>query len=98
MSGDKFAPYQAANTGRRAANADPRRAGSGFASATGFCWAANCLHDRMIMKSIPVSKNPTTASIKTTLQEKLALIPPTPESPATLDGSLHPSHASTDGK
>ncbi len=37
-------------------------------------------------------------SMKTTLQEKLALIPATPESPATLAGSLHPSQAISDGK
>ena len=37
-------------------------------------------------------------NMKTTLQEKLALIPATPESPATLAGSLHPSQAISDGK
>jgi hypothetical protein len=35
--------------------------------------------------------------MKTTLHEKLALIPATPESPATLDGSLHNSQAMSDG-
>jgi len=49
------------------------------------------------MKSMPVSRKASIPSMKTTLQEKLALIPPTPASPATFEGSLHPSQAKTDG-
>jgi hypothetical protein len=49
------------------------------------------------MRIIPVSKKATMPIMKITLHEKLALIPATPESPATLDGSLHPSQASSDG-
>jgi hypothetical protein len=40
---------------------------------------------------------PSMQIMKRTLQEKLALIPATPESPATLEGSLHPSQAINDG-
>ena len=49
------------------------------------------------MRTIPQSKNVSIPSMKTTLQEKLALIPPTPASPITLDGSLHPSQAMSEG-
>src|ERR1700730_17765302 len=49
------------------------------------------------MRTIPVSKKATMPIMKITLHEKLALIPAAPESPATLDGSLHPSQASSDG-
>jgi len=98
ISGDNFAPRQPVTRARWTGKRTPRPLGSGIVSPLGFCAAANCLQDWMIIKSIPVSKNPRTPSIKTTLQEKLALIPPTPEPPATLDGSLHPSHARTDGK
>lgn len=40
---------------------------------------------------------PTMQIMKRTLQEKPALMPDTPESPATLEGSLHPSQAIKDG-
>ena len=50
------------------------------------------------MRTNPVSKKASMPSMKTTLHEKLALIPATPESPATLDGSLHPSQAINDGR
>jgi hypothetical protein len=50
------------------------------------------------MRTIPVSKKVSMPSIKTTLHEKLALIPATPESPATFDGPLHPSQAISDGR
>ena len=50
------------------------------------------------MRTIPVNKKVSIPSMKTTLHEKLALIPATPESPATLDGSLHPSQAISDGR
>jgi hypothetical protein len=59
--------------------------------------SASCRQERIIMRTIPQSKNVSIPSMKTTLQEKLALIPPTPESPITLDGSLHPSQAKSDG-
>jgi hypothetical protein len=49
------------------------------------------------MRTIPPIRNASMLSIKITLHEKLALIPATPESPATLDGSLHNSQAMSDG-
>ena len=39
----------------------------------------------------------TNPIMKSTLSEKPALMPETPPSPATLEGSLHPGHANTDG-
>jgi hypothetical protein len=45
------------------------------------------------MKIIPPRIDTTLKSIKRTLHEKPALIPLTPEAPATLEGSLHPGHA-----
>lgn len=68
------------------------------ASDTCCCWSASCLQERTIMKIIPPNKNPSIPIMKITLQEKLALIPTTPESPATVDGSLHPSQAISDGR
>jgi hypothetical protein len=35
--------------------------------------------------------------MKRTLQEKPALMPLTPDAPATFDGSLHPGHAISEG-
>ena len=49
------------------------------------------------MKTMPLIRNASMPSMKTTLHEKLAPIPATPESPATLDGSLHNSQAMSDG-
>jgi hypothetical protein len=36
-------------------------------------------------------------SMNSTLHEKLAPIPATPEAAATFDGALHPSQATSDG-
>ena len=60
------------------------------------CWAS-CLQERIIMTIRQLNKTPIMQIMKRTLQEKLALIPATPESPATLEGSLHPSQAISDG-
>ena len=62
-----------------------------------WCWVANCLHERIIMKTIPLIRKANIPIMKRTLHEKLAPIPPTPEAPVTLDGSLHPSQATSDG-
>jgi hypothetical protein len=59
--------------------------------------SASCWLERIIIRTMPEIKNASIPSMKTTLHEKLALIPPTPESPITLDGSLHPSQARSDG-
>jgi hypothetical protein len=81
-----------------------RRTGTGTRLATGrgapvdSCCAANCLQERTIMKTSPVNSEATTVSINRTLQEKLALIPATPDCPATFEGSLHPSQAKSDGR
>lgn len=80
------------------AKLDATAALSWLLAAERCCCSASCLQDRIIMKTIPVSRQASIPSMKTTLQEKLALIPPTPESPATLDGSLHPSQATSDGR
>src|SRR6516162_5267171 len=45
------------------------------------------------MKIIPPRIDATLKSIKRTLQEKPALIPLTPDAPATFEGSLQPGHA-----
>jgi len=50
------------------------------------------------MRTNPVKRKAVTPSINRTLQEKLALIPATPDCPATLEGSLHPSQAKSDGR
>jgi hypothetical protein len=39
----------------------------------------------------------TLQSMKSTLHENPALIPLTPDAPATFDGSLHPGHATREG-
>jgi hypothetical protein len=39
----------------------------------------------------------TLQSMKRTLQENPALMPPTSDAPATFDGSLHPGHAISEG-
>ena len=57
------------------------------------CLASSCRHERTIMKIIPPRIDTTLKSIKRTLHEKPALMPLTPEAPATLEGSLHPGHA-----
>jgi hypothetical protein len=62
------------------------------------CCSASCRQVRTIIITIPLSKKTSIPSMKTTLQEKLELIPATPESPATLAGSLQPSQAIRDGK
>jgi hypothetical protein len=49
------------------------------------------------MKVMPVRRKTTNPIMKSTLSEKAALIPETPPSPATLEGSLHPGHANSDG-
>lgn len=49
------------------------------------------------MKTMPPIKKASIPSMKRTLHEKLALIPSTPELPATLDGSLHPSQGMSEG-
>jgi hypothetical protein len=41
--------------------------------------------------------DPTLASMKRTLHENPALMPLTPDAPATFDGSLHPGHAISEG-
>jgi hypothetical protein len=61
------------------------------------CCSASLLQERTIMKTMPLIRNASMPSIKMTLHEKLALIPATPESPATLDGSLQNSQAMSDG-
>ena len=48
------------------------------------------------MKIIPPRIDATLKSIKRTLQEKPALIPLTPDAPATFEGSLQPGHAITE--
>ena len=54
-------------------------------------------HDRTIIRIIPPMVAATLKSIKRTLHEKPALIPLTPEAPATFEGSLHPGHAIREG-
>ena len=54
-------------------------------------------HDRTIIRIIPPMVAATLKSIKRTLHEKAALIPFTPEAPATFEGSLHPGHAIREG-
>jgi hypothetical protein len=49
------------------------------------------------MTIMPATSNEIIPIIKITLHEKPAPIPVTPEEPATLDGSLHPSQAKSDG-
>ncbi len=49
------------------------------------------------MTTRQVINMPSMQIMKRTLHEKLALIPATPASPATLEGSLHPSQAISDG-
>ena len=61
------------------------------------CCSASFLQERIIIKTMPPIRNASMPSMKTTLHEKLAPIPATPESPATLDGSLHNSQAMSDG-
>jgi hypothetical protein len=49
------------------------------------------------MKIMPPIIEATLKSMKRTLHENPALIPLTPDGPATLDGSLHPGHAKSEG-
>jgi hypothetical protein len=44
-----------------------------------------------------VRRKTTNPIMNRTLIEKPALMPGTPPSPATLEGSLHPGHANNDG-
>jgi hypothetical protein len=61
------------------------------------CRASSCRHDRKIIKIIPPMMDATLQSMKRTLDENPALIPLTPDAPATFDGSLHPGHAIKEG-
>jgi hypothetical protein len=49
------------------------------------------------MKIMPPIIEATLKSMKRTLHENPALIPFTPDAPATFDGSLHPGHAISEG-
>jgi len=60
------------------------------------CLASSCRHERTIMKIIPPKIDATLKSMKRTLHEKPALIPLTPDAPATFEGSLQPGHAIRD--
>jgi len=57
------------------------------------CLASSWRHERTIMKIIPPKIDATLKSIKRTLHEKPALIPLTPDAPATFEGSLQPGQA-----
>jgi hypothetical protein len=49
------------------------------------------------MKVMPVRRKTTNPIMNKTLTEKPALMPETPPSPTTFEGSLHPGHANSDG-
>ena len=72
--------------------------GCDFATGGVAARASSCLQACTIMQSMPPTRVATMPSMKMTLTEKPRLVPLTPEAPATLDGSLHPSHAKASGR
>jgi hypothetical protein len=96
--GDRTLPGSNARANRERRFLESKRRGIQFARTETTSRLASILrHDRTIIRIIPPMMVATLKSINRTLHEKPALIPLTPDAPATFEGSLHPGHAIREG-